>query len=113
MGMSSGILTIPKIGSATTRQPPIDGAEPPPRIRVEVVHRHQPRQCQHHQIPPWVIAMVIFAALFWLSPFGMVAALVMGGILVTSHPVIDIAIGVTVALVVIIEWRERRAGRHF
>ena len=61
-----------------------------------------------------VVALLIVAALMWISPFGAVVALVMaGGILVTAHPTIATTIGVMVVLVVIIAWRERRAGRHF
>lgn len=83
--------------------------EPTPRIhRVEVtVHRRR------QQIPPWALAMVIIGCLCWLSPFGMVVALVMGGILVTAHPAIATAIGVIIAAVVIVAMRERRAGREF
>jgi hypothetical protein len=86
----------------------------PPKSRIHRVEITVHRRRQHHQqIPPWVIAMVIFAALCWISPFGMVIALVMGGILVTAHPTIGIALGVMLALVIIIAMRERLADREF
>ena len=83
--------------------------EPERHIRVTVTAHH--RQRQH--VPPWLIVLVIFAALCWVSPFGLVVALVMGGILLTAHPSIAIAIGVIVAALVIAAIRERLAGRHF
>jgi hypothetical protein len=97
-----------------TKKPPIDGEvlepEPTPRIhRVEItVHRRQ-----RQQIPPWVIAAVIFAALCWISPFGMVVAIVVASVFLTMHPTIAIAMGVMLALVIIIAMRERLAGRAF
>ena len=96
---------------------PIDGdvlePEPtPPRIRVEVVHhRYVPRQRQH--VPPWLVALLIIAVAMWISPFGAVVALVMGGILITAHPMIGIVIGVTLALVIVASIRNHRAGNPF
>jgi hypothetical protein len=77
--------------------------------RVEVtVHHRRP-----HSAPPWLIALLIIAAVMWISPFGAVVAIVMGAILITSHPMIGIVLGGTIALVVIIALRERWAGRPF
>jgi hypothetical protein len=87
--------------------------EPVPRIhRVEVVHRYQPRRQRQH-VPPWLIVLLLVAAVMWISPFGAVIAIVMISIFVTAHPTIAIAIGGTVALVIIFALRERRAGRPF
>jgi hypothetical protein len=86
--------------------------QPPPRIRVEVTHRaYQPRQRQH--IPPWLVALLIIAVLMWVSPFGAVIALVMISIFVTEYPTIAIAIGGTIALVIVFALRERWYGRPF
>jgi hypothetical protein len=105
---------------ANAKNRPIDGDvlgpetesyQDTPRIRVEVHHRIVPRHRQH--IPPWLIALLTLAVVMWISPFGAVVALVMISIFVTAHPTIAIAIGGTIALVIIIAIRERRAGRPF
>ena len=85
--------------------------EPTPRIRVEVTHRYQPRR-QRQQIP-WLIVLLLVAAVMWISPFGAVVALVIISIFVTAYPTLAIALGGTIALVIIIAIRERRAGRPF
>jgi hypothetical protein len=64
-------------------------------------------------MPPWVIAMVIIAALCWISPMGLIVAAVMLGVLVTAHPTFALAIGGTVALIIVIALRERWHGRPF
>ena len=56
---------------------------------------------------------MIFAALCWISPFGMVVAIVVASVFLTMHPTIAIAMGVMLALVIIIAMRERLAGRAF
>jgi hypothetical protein len=85
--------------------------EPSPRIRVEVTHRYQPRR--HSAPPAWLIVLLIIAAVMWISPFGAVVALVMLSIFLTAYPTVAIVLGVTIALMVIIALRERRAGRPF
>ena len=86
--------------------------EPTPRIRVEVVHRaYQPRQRQH--VPPWLVALLIIAAVMWISPFGAVIAIVMASVLIASHPTIAFVIGGMIALLIVFALRERRAGRPF
>jgi hypothetical protein len=83
-----------------------------PRIRVEVVHRaYQPRQRQH--VPPWLVVLLIIAAVMWMSPFGAVVAIVMLGILLTAHPTIAFVIGGMVALLIVFALRERWHGRPF
>jgi hypothetical protein len=85
--------------------------EPTPRIRIEVTHRYQPRQRQH--VPPWPVALVILAALCWISPFGLIIAAVMLGILVTSHPTIAFVVVGMIVLVIVFALRERWHGRRF
>jgi hypothetical protein len=86
--------------------------QPPPRIRVEVVHRaHQPRQRQH--VPPWLIALLIIAVLMWVSPFGAVIAIVMASVLIASHPTAAFVIGGMIALLIVFALRERWHGRPF
>jgi hypothetical protein len=86
--------------------------EPTPRIRVEVVHRYQPRR-QHNAPPPWVIALLIIAAVMWISPFGALVAVVMLSVFVTAHPAIGIALLATPVLVIIIAIHQRRRGHPF
>ena len=86
--------------------------QPAPRIRVEVTHRYQPRR-QRQQIPPWLIVLLLVAAVMWISPFGAVVALVMISIFLMAHPTIAIALGGTIALVIIIALREGWHGRPF
>jgi hypothetical protein len=86
--------------------------EPTPRIRIKVTHRYSLRR-QHNTIPPWLIALLIIAALMWVSPFGAVVAIVMASVLIASHPAIAFVIGGMIALVAIAAIRERRAGRPF
>jgi hypothetical protein len=77
----------PRRRRATQQTTVLDGEVLQPqqdRIRVEVRHIYQP-QCQPKP-PPYVIAILIFAALIWVSPIGFVIAIVMGGILVSAHP---------------------------
>jgi hypothetical protein len=95
--------------------PPLEGeilpSESEPRIRVTVEHRHvNHRQRQH--IPPWAIAMLIVGALCWLSPFGLIVGFVLISVFLAMHPGFAIVLGVTVALVIIIAFRERLAGRR-
>jgi hypothetical protein len=49
----------------------------------------------------------------WISPFGAVVALVMISILVPAHPTVAIAIGGTIALVIVFALRERWHNRPF
>jgi hypothetical protein len=86
-------------------------AEAEPRIHVEVRHRYVPRQRQ--QMPPWLVALLIIAAIMWISPFGAIVTIIMGAALVTAHPTIAIVLGIGVALVIIIALRERWYGRPF
>jgi hypothetical protein len=92
---------------------PLEGEvlEPEPRIHVEVVHRYQPRR--HNALPPWVIALLIIAAVMWVSPFGAVVAIVMGAVLVAAHPTVAIAIAAALVLVVAIGVHQRRKGVPF
>jgi hypothetical protein len=84
--------------------------EPTPRIhRVEItVHRRQ-----RQQIPAWAIAMVIIGALCWVSPFGLIVGLVLISVFLTMHPAFAVVLGVTIALVIGVAIRERRARRPF
>jgi hypothetical protein len=96
--------------------PPIDGEvlepEPTPRIRVEVVHRaYQPRQRQH--MPRLAIALLIIAAVMWISPFGLIVGLFLISVFLMMHPAVAIVLGVTIALVIGVAIRERRRGRPF
>jgi hypothetical protein len=98
--------------------PPLEGeilepqSEPPPRIhRVEVFHRYQPRQ--HSGLPPWVIALLIIAAVMWVSPFGAVVALVMLAVFVTSHPTVALSVAAALVLVVAIAVHQRWRGHPF
>ena len=96
------------------RPPPIDGEvlepEPAPRIhRVEVTVHHRRR----HQAPAWIIPLAIIAVLSMVTPYGLIVAIVMGAVLVTAHPVVGIALGVTVAALVIVAIHERYRGRPF
>jgi hypothetical protein len=59
------------------------------------------------------VPLAIIAFFSMVSPFGLVIALVMLGILLTAHPTIAIALGGTLALVIIFALRERFAGRPF
>ena len=107
----------PKHRHRHRRSLPLEGEiltneEPAPRIRVEVTHRYQPRR-QRQQIPPWLIVLLLVAAVMWISPFGAIVALVMISIFLTAHPTIAIAIGGPIALVIIIALRERWYGRSF
>jgi hypothetical protein len=85
--------------------------KPTPRIRVEVTHRYQPRR--HSAPPPWVVALLIIGVPMRMAPLGTVIAIVMGAILITSHPMIGVVIGGTITLVIIIAIRERWKGREF
>jgi hypothetical protein len=88
--------------------------QPEPERRIHVnVNVHHRRNVSISGIPPWLIVLVIVAALCWVSPFGLVVALVMGGILLTAHPTVAIIIGVSVALVIIIGLKEQLSGRPF
>lgn len=83
-----------------------------PHIRVSVEHRHVNHR-QRQQIPPWLIVLLIIAVVMWISPFGAVVALVMGGILLTAHPTVAIAIGAAIAVLVVASIANRRTGRPF
>jgi hypothetical protein len=89
--------------------PPIDGR--PPRIRVEVVHRYQPRR--HSAPPAWIVPLVFIAALAFFSPYALIIAIVMGSILIAAHPTFAFVVGGMIALVIIIAIRERWHGRSF
>jgi hypothetical protein len=111
----------PKHRQRRRRQPlPLEGEvlgpeleiEPKSRVRVEVVHRYQPRR-QHDAIPPWAIAILIIGFLCWVSPLGTVIALVIIPIFLAMHPTVAIALGVFVALVIVVALRERWYGRAF
>jgi hypothetical protein len=92
----------------TAQQPPTAFAA------ATVAVQYAPSPLRHReQIPPWVIALLILAAVLWISPFGLIVALVMISIFLTAHPTIAIAIGGTIMLVVIIAMRERWYGRRF
>ena len=83
-----------------------------PHIRVSVEHRHVNHR-QRQQIPPWLVALLIVAAVMWISPFGAVIALVMISIFLTEHPTVAVAIGGAIALVIAIALREKWHGRPF
>ena len=51
--------------------------------------------------------MVIMAALCWISPFGVIIAIVMAAVLIASHPAIAFVIGGMIALVIVFALRER------
>jgi hypothetical protein len=87
------------------------GPEPSPRIRVEVVHHHYRRR--HTAPPPWIIPLVFIVTLLFVSPYALVVALVLIAVFLTMHPIIAIALGGMIALVIIIAVRERLAGRIF
>ena len=57
--------------------------------------------------------MVIMAALCWISPFGVIIAIVMAAVLIASHPTIAFVIGGMIALVIVFALRERWHGRPF
>jgi hypothetical protein len=82
-----------------------------PRIRVEVTHRYQPRR--HNAPPIWAVVLLAFGVFAWLSPFALIVGLVLLSVFLTEHPTIAIALGGTLALLIIIAIRERRAGRPF
>ena len=82
--------------------------EPAPRIRVEVVHRYQPRR--HSAPPAWVVVLLAFAVFAWLSPFAMIVGLVLVSVFLTEHPTIAFVIGGMVAFFAL---RERWHGRPF
>lgn len=48
-----------------------------------------------------------------VSPYALIVSCVLIAVFFTAHPTIAIAIGVTVAALVIVAIRERRAGRPF
>jgi hypothetical protein len=108
----------PKHRQRRRRPPPIlEGEilepEPSPRIRVEVTHRtYQPRR-QHSAIPPWLVALLIVAALMWWAPLGTIILIAIVSISIAAHPTIGVAIAIFVVLVVGIAWRQRRLGRPF
>ena len=86
------------------------GPEPEvePRIHVTVEHRHV-NQRQPNILPRLVTiaAFVVLALILVRSP----GALIMLAVLIPGH--FWIAVAVVVAVLVIIAWRERRAGRDF
>jgi hypothetical protein len=108
----------PRRGRRRRPEPPLvgevltpDEPEPSPRIRVEIVTRHQPRR---HSAPPiWAVVLLAFGVFAWLSPFALIVGLVLLSVFLTEHPAIAVAIGVFVAALAIIALRERRAGRQF
>jgi hypothetical protein len=82
------------------------------RIRVEVVRRaYQPRQRQH--VPPWLVALLIIAAVMWISPFGAVVTIVMIAVLVTSHPTEALCVAGSIGLVIVIGVSQRLRGQPF
>ena len=102
------------------RQPlPLEGEvlgpeelEPKTRIhRVEIaVHHHR----QRHSAPsPWLIALLVIAALMWWAPLGTVILIVIVAMGIMAHPAIGIALAASVALFVGITIYQRRRGRAF
>ena len=76
------------------------------------------RDNYHHRrqaapVPPWVIALLIFAVVAWWSPLGLIVALVMLSILAMQHVAIALAFAGVVLILIIAAVRERLAGRSF
>jgi hypothetical protein len=102
-----------RLAQGRDRVLPMDGEilepEPEQRIRVEVHHAYQPQR-QREQIPGWLIALLVFAGLLWLSPIGLIVAIAIVSIFVIQHPVIVITSGLIVAALVINSLRRRRVA---
>jgi len=64
-------------------------------------------------VSPWIIALVIIAALMWISPFGLIVGIVLISTLLMMHPTIAIAIAAWVAMFICIAIYQRRRGRAF
>jgi hypothetical protein len=52
-------------------------------------------------LPWWSIALLALAATMWLSPLGVVVALIMGGIIVTEYPGAATVIAIWLALIIV------------
>jgi hypothetical protein len=102
----------PKHRQRRPRQPPpLDGEvlEPEPRIRVEVVHRHQPPR---RSIAPQMVtiaALVVLVLILFRSP----GALILLAVLLTAQPMLAVAIGGTIAVLIVAALWEWRHGRPF
>jgi hypothetical protein len=64
-------------------------------------------------MPRLAIALLIIAAVMWISPFGVIIGLVLISVFLMMHPAAAIVLGATIALVIVIALRERWHGRPF
>jgi hypothetical protein len=88
-------------------------SEPQSRVRVDVHHHHYRQRSAVDvsvSVPPWFIALLIFAALLWISPIGLIVAIAIVSIFVIQHPAIVITSGMIVAALVINSLRRRRVA---
>jgi hypothetical protein len=89
--------------SLRQRLPP---RQPERDIHITVHHRR-------HGAPTWLIPLAILALLSVVSSHAPIVSCVLIAVFLTAHPTIAIALGGTLALVVIIALRERWYGRPF
>jgi hypothetical protein len=109
--------------------PPLEGEilleeEPTPR-RIETVEILPPRQPEHHvrvdvhhhrqrqHMPRLAIALLIIAAVMWISPLGVIIALVLIAAVLMMHPAVAIILAAWLALMIVIAIRARLKGRPF